>query len=151
MSRIVDKASRASESKHSEAPERSLTQRLDALERANEVRTKRARIKRDLKAGRVDFCKTLLSPPEYIQTMKLFDFMLSIPKYGRVKVNKCLTQCRISPSKTIGGLSERQRKEIVDLVKMGKVPESQGQIRMPASIYPGFLGQVESGRTRSII
>ena len=27
------------------------------------------------------------------------------PKYGRVKVNKVLTQCRISPSKTIGGLS----------------------------------------------
>ena len=34
------------------APERSLTQRMDALKRANEIRTRRARLKRDLKAGR---------------------------------------------------------------------------------------------------
>ena len=34
------------------APERSLTQRMDALKRANDIRTRRARLKRDLKAGR---------------------------------------------------------------------------------------------------
>ena len=39
--------------------------------------------------------------------------ILAVPKYGRVKANKILTQCRISPSKTIGGLSERQRAELV--------------------------------------
>jgi hypothetical protein len=36
-----------------------------------------------------------------------------VPKYGRVKVNKLLIQCRISPSKTLGGLSPRQRHELV--------------------------------------
>ena len=35
------------------APERSLVQRMEALQRANEIRTKRASLKRDLKAGRV--------------------------------------------------------------------------------------------------
>ena len=39
--------------------------------------------------------------------------ILAVPKYGRVKANKILNQCRISPSKTIGGLSERQRAELV--------------------------------------
>ena len=39
--------------------------------------------------------------------------LLAVPKYGRVKVNKVLMQCRISPSKTIGGLSQRQRTELV--------------------------------------
>jgi hypothetical protein len=34
-----------------------------------------------------------------------------------VKVNKILTQCRISPSKTIGGLSERQRRELIALMR----------------------------------
>jgi hypothetical protein len=43
--------------------------------------------------------------------------LLAVPKYGRVKVNKVLTQCRISPSKTIGGLSERQRDELVKLLR----------------------------------
>jgi hypothetical protein len=30
-----------------------------------------------------------------------------------VKTNRVLNQCRISPSKTIGGLSQRQRNELV--------------------------------------
>ena len=46
-----------------------------------------------------------MDPPEYVETAKVFDMLLAVPKYGRVKVNKVLTQCRISPSKTIGGLS----------------------------------------------
>ncbi|MDP1849931.1 MAG: integration host factor, actinobacterial type [Solirubrobacteraceae bacterium] len=103
--------------KQSAAPERSLTQRLDALGRANDVRTKRATLKKDLKGGRVSIHTLLLDPPEYILTAKVFDMLLAVPKYGRVKVNKVLTQCRISPSKTIGGLSERQRNELVRLLR----------------------------------
>ena len=99
------------------APERSLTQRMDALKRANEIRTQRARLKRDLKAGRTQIHGLLLDPPEYLQTAKVFDLLLAVPKYGRVKVNRILTQCRISPSKTIGGLSERQRNELVSYLR----------------------------------
>jgi len=95
------------------APERSLAQRMEALRRANEIRSERARLKRDLKGRRVQVHGLLLDPPEYLQTAKVFDVMLAVPKYGRVKVNRILTQCRISPSKTIGGLSQRQRHELV--------------------------------------
>ena len=98
-------------------PERSFDQRMDALARANEVRTQRARLKRDLKAGRVKIHGLLLSPPDYLQTAKVFDLLLAVPKYGRVKVNRILTHCRISPSKTIGGLSERQRNELVSYLR----------------------------------
>jgi len=106
-----------SPTKHSAAPERSLTQRLDALERANEVRTKRAKLKRDLKGGRCSIHELLMDPPDFVETAKVFDMLLAVPKYGRVKVNKVLTQCRISPSKTIGGLSQRQRDELVSLLR----------------------------------
>jgi hypothetical protein len=106
-----------SPAKHAAAPERSLLQRMDALQRANEIRTKRAQLKRDLKAGRVSIHTLLLDPPEYVETAKVFDMMLAVPKYGRVKVNKILAQCRISPSKTIGGLSERQRGELVTFLR----------------------------------
>jgi hypothetical protein len=104
-------------SKHSAAPERSLVQRMDALQRANEIRTRRAALKRDLKAGRTSIHELLLGPPDYLETAKVFDMLLAVPKYGRVKVNKILVQCRISPSKTIGGLSERQRTELVGLLR----------------------------------
>lgn len=106
-----------SPAKHSSAPERSLNQRMDALQRANEIRTRRAQLKRDLKAGRVSIHTLLLDPPEYVETAKVFDMLLAVPKYGRVKANKVLSTCRISPSKTIGGLSERQRTELVSLLR----------------------------------
>src|ERR671931_2780997 len=103
--------------KHSAAPERSLMQRMDALQRANEIRTRRAQLKRDLKAGRVSIHSLLKNPPDFVETAKVFDMLLAVPKYGRVKVNKILQQCRISPSKTIGGLSQRQRTELVSMLR----------------------------------
>src|SRR2546423_13642971 len=103
--------------KLSTAPERSLMQRMEALQRANDIRTRRAQLKRDLKGGRASIQKLLLEPPSYVETAKVFDMLLAVPKYGRVKVNKILQQCRISPSKTIGGLSERQRAELVSLLR----------------------------------
>ncbi len=99
------------------APERSLHQRMEALQRANDIRSRRAQLKRDLKAGRTPIHELLLEPPDYLQTAKVFDLLLAVPKYGRVKVNKVLSQCRISPSKTLGGLSERQRGELVALLR----------------------------------
>jgi hypothetical protein len=97
-------------------PERSFNQRLDALARANEIRSQRAQLKRDLKAGRASIQQLLAKPPAYLETAKVSDMLLAVPKYGRVKVNKILHTCRISPSKTIGGLSERQRTELVTLL-----------------------------------
>ena len=99
------------------APERSLVQRMEALARANDVRSRRAQLKRDLKAGRQPIHELLLSPPEFLETAKVFDLLLAVPKYGRVKVNKILSQCKISPSKTVGGLSQRQRTELVALMR----------------------------------
>jgi hypothetical protein len=99
------------------APERSIVQRMEALNRANEIRTKRAALKRDLKAGRASIHVLLLEPPEYIETMRVFDLLLAAPKYGRVKVKKLLMVCRISPGKTIGGMSERQRAELISVLR----------------------------------
>lgn len=90
---------------------------MKALRRANEVRTRRAQLKRDLKAGKVNIGKLLLDPPQWVESAKAFDMILAVPKYGRVKANKVLGQCRISPSKTIGGLSQRQRAELVQLLR----------------------------------
>jgi S13-like protein len=99
------------------APERSLDQRMEALKRANDIRTARAKLKKDLKAGRASIQKILLDPPEYLLTAKVFDMLLAVPKYGRVKTNRILNQCRISPSKTIGGLSDRQRAELISQLR----------------------------------
>lgn len=98
------------------APDRTIEQRLTALQKANRVRSRRSQLKRDLKAGRVLLVDVLAAPPSWAETMKAFDLLIAAPKFGRVKVNKVLKSCRMSPSKTLGGMSERQRGELVALL-----------------------------------
>jgi hypothetical protein len=100
-----------------QAPVRSLDQRMEALRRANEIRVRRAQLKKDLKDGRVRIESILKSPPAYVETAKVFDMLMAVPKFGRVKAARFLNQCRISQSKTVGGLSERQRTELVGLLR----------------------------------
>jgi hypothetical protein len=88
---------------------------MDALRRANEIRVRRAQLKKDLKDGRVRVEEVLSRPPDYVETAKVFDILMAVPKFGRVKAARFLNQCRISQSKTVGGLSERQRTELIGL------------------------------------
>jgi len=107
----------ATASRRGPAPERSLAQRMAALRRANDIRTRRAELKRQIKAGNKDTSRLITDPPEYVETMKVWDLLIATPKYGRVKVNRVLTQSRISPSKTVGGLSERQRVALAGVLR----------------------------------
>ncbi len=100
-----------------QAPLRSLDQRMEALKRANDIRVRRAQLKRDLKDGRASIEGVLLDPPEYVETAKVLDMLMAVPKFGRVKAARLLNQCRISQSKTVGGLSDRQRAELVALFR----------------------------------
>ena len=97
----------------SATPVRTLEQRLDALGRANQIRSRRAQLKKDLKKGEKAIDQILADPPEFIRTAKVVDVLLAVPNCGKVKSQKVLNHCRISPNKTVGGLSERQRRELV--------------------------------------
>jgi len=90
---------------------------MEALRRANDIRVRRAQLKRALKSGEVGIDEILRDPPEYVETAKVFDMLMAVPKFGRVKAARFLNQCRISQSKTVGGLSERQRAELVGLLR----------------------------------
>ncbi len=59
-----------------------MDQRMDALRRANEVRALRAQLKRDLKAGRVSIGALLLDPPPFLETAKVFDMLLALPRHS---------------------------------------------------------------------
>ena len=95
-------------------PERSYAQRISALEHANEIRRKRAKLKRDIGGGRATMVSVLMSPPDYAAAMKVIDLLLATPKIGRTKANKALVKARVSPSKTLGGMTLRQRLDLVE-------------------------------------
>jgi hypothetical protein len=88
---------------------------MEALRRANDIRVKRAQLKKDLKSGDVSIEDILRDAPDYVSTAKVFDMLMAVPKFGRVKAGRLLNNCRISQSKTVGGLSDRQRQELIGL------------------------------------
>jgi hypothetical protein len=53
-----------------QAPVRSLDQRMEALKRANDIRVKRAQLKKDLKSGSVSIEQILREPPEFVSDRK---------------------------------------------------------------------------------
>ena len=99
-----------------QTPERSQQQRMDALRRANDIRSERARLKERLRTGEMTITEVLVDPPSCVHTAKVLDLLLAVPKYGRVKANRLLERCRVSSSKTVNGLTPRQRKELIDML-----------------------------------
>jgi hypothetical protein len=99
-----------------QTPERSQQQRMDALRRANDIRSERARLKERLRTGQLAIAEVLGDPPPCVHTAKVLDLLLAVPKYGRVKANRVLERCRVSPARTVNGLTPRQRKELLDVL-----------------------------------
>lgn len=99
------------------AMDRSVEQRLAALARANAVRTFRKQMKAAMKTGGVRAHDVLADPPEEAATMKVWDLLLATPGVGRVKTNYLLRHARVSPSKTLAGMTDRQRDELDRLLR----------------------------------
>jgi hypothetical protein len=95
---------------------RSLEHRVIALRQANQVRSARAKLKQDLRAGKVRLEQILATPADYLASAEVFDLLVAVPKIGPVKASRLLTIARISPSKTVGDLSERQRTHLIELL-----------------------------------
>jgi len=101
----------------SPAPARTLDERMRALRQANQIRSGRAQLKKELASGRVRIEELLAQPPEFARTAKVYDLLVALPKIGPVRAARSLGHCRIAPSKTVGGLSERQRDELIGLFR----------------------------------
>ncbi len=89
-----------SEQRKPSAPGRSPEQRLRALEKANQVR--RARV--------------IAEPPPCTQTARVRELLLVVPGIGPARASRALTHCRIADTKTVSGLSSRQRTELIELL-----------------------------------
>ena len=91
------------------APELFRSQRMAALAQANDIRSQRAQLKSDLKAGRRSIDKVLSTrlrvPPECNHLRPAARDATVRSREGQ----QIPTRTRISPSRTIGSLTERQR------------------------------------------
>jgi len=99
------------------APAQTLEQRLQALRQANEIRSRQAALKKELASGRVRIEDVLAQLPACATTAKVRDLLLAVPKVGPARAARFLSRCRIAPSKTVGGMTERQRGELIELFR----------------------------------
>jgi S13-like protein len=95
---------------------RSREQRLRALAKANEVRAERAELKRGVAAGRLRVGRVVADPPACARTAKVRELLLAAPGIGPARADRLLARCRIAPAKTLAGLTDRQRGELVELL-----------------------------------
>lgn len=85
-------------------------QRLRALERANEVRLARAELKRRIAEREVSAAEIILSCPWEARSWAVCDLLMSQRRWGRTRCQKFLARNQISEVKTVGTLTDRQRR-----------------------------------------
>jgi hypothetical protein len=80
-----------------------------ALQRANEVRTARAQLKRDVRDGAELAATVIADPPEFALTMTVAELLAAQRQWG---VNRARKHCRrvaVAEGKPLGELTARQR------------------------------------------
>jgi hypothetical protein len=91
-------------------------QYMRALERANKVRLARAEMKRRVAAGEVGVDEVILGCPWEAQSMAVADLLMSQRRWGQTRCRKFLAQIPMSEKKTIGSMTERQRRTLAALL-----------------------------------
>lgn len=87
-------------------------QHLQALQRANRVRLARAELKRRIADGEITAAEVILSSPWEARSMAIADVLMSQRRWGGTRCRKFLAMFHISETKTIGSLTDRQRRAL---------------------------------------
>jgi hypothetical protein len=88
-------------------------QHINALARANEIKTARAVLKRQVAARQVTVSAVVLTCPPAAETMTIFNLLRAQPFWGPEKSRRFLQSMRISETRKVGDLTERQQRMIV--------------------------------------
>jgi len=98
------------------APAGPSPQYMRALERANQVRLARAELKRRVALEEVDVADVILECPWEAESMAVADLLMSQRRWGSTRCRKFLSQVPMSEKKTIGSMTERQRRTLAAML-----------------------------------
>jgi hypothetical protein len=91
-------------------------QHMRALARANEVRLARAELKRRIAHGEVAVSEVVLDSPWEAESMSIADLLMSQRRWGNTRCRKLLQTIPMSENKTVGSMTERQRRALAQLL-----------------------------------
>ncbi|TLM93660.1 MAG: helix-hairpin-helix domain-containing protein [Actinobacteria bacterium] len=91
-------------------------QRAAALKKAAEARQARAKLREDIKAGKLSFAAVMkkADSDNVVARMKVSTLLESLPGYGKAKAHKIMEELGISESRRVQGLGARQREQLLD-------------------------------------
>ena len=92
-------------------------QRREALAKAAEARRKRAEIKAQLKAGKLNLRELLARDDDVAGKMKVSNVLESLPGVGKVRAGKLMEKLDISASRRVRGLGTKQRGALLEEFK----------------------------------
>ena len=112
-------------------------QHLEALSRANQVRLARADLKRGVACGEISVGEVILESPWEAESMTVADLLMSQRRWGLTRCRKLLGQIPVSETKTIGSLTDRQRRALVSL--LAPAGESEARVDADARLVPAHV------------
>jgi len=85
---------------------------MRALAQANRVRLARAELKRQVAEGETTVAEIVLECPWESESMAIADLLLSQHRWGRTRCRRFLASIPMSETKTVGSMTERQRRAL---------------------------------------
>jgi hypothetical protein len=95
-------------------------QHLRALERANAVRLARAELKRRVAEGDITAAEVILGSPWEAASMTVTELLTSQRRWGSTRCRKFLQCVSMPEHKTIGSMTDRQRRALAQLLGEGE-------------------------------
>jgi hypothetical protein len=102
-------------------------QHLQALQRANAVRLARAELKRRVALGEITAAEVVEDAPWEAESMTVSDLLTCQHRWGHTRCRRVLHAVPISENKTIGSMTDRQRRALAALLR-----EAQNTQRAPS-------------------
>jgi hypothetical protein len=91
-------------------------QHMQALQRANEVRLARAELKRRVCDGEMSAAEVVLTTPWEAASMTIFELLGSQHRWGTTRCRKFLAEIGLPETKTVGSMTDRQRRVLAALI-----------------------------------
>jgi hypothetical protein len=96
-------------------PKLSLDEKKKALKKAQEVRSQRAKIRRNLKNGNTTIREVLANiSDDVIAKMRVVYLLESLPRIGKIKTRKIMDDIGIDETRRIQGLGNRQKQALIE-------------------------------------
>ena len=111
-------------------------QHLQALSRANQVRLARAELKRSVACGEITAGEVILESPWEAESMTVADLLMSQRRWGLTRCRKVLAQIPVSETKTIGSLTDRQRRALAILLAPSGASSRRMDVDVDACLAP---------------